>query len=95
MGFIDVFVLTLSVIAYCGWIIYTQDLQWSTITVENIGLSHYPLISPLVLGVIRSICALVVWSTLYYLYTDKNGVELYVLMRDGSKRKILLRYGDN
>ncbi len=94
MGFVDVFGVVLLVIGYCGWIISTEDLEWSSFTLEKVGGSHYPNIPPLALGIVRSICAAIIVATLHYLYTDTGGIELFVLMRDGSKRKVKLRHGE-
>lgn len=94
MGFYDVFAVILLVISYCGWIISTENLEWSSFTLERVGGSHYANIPPIVLGFVRSICAGVIGATLHYLYTDTGGIELYVLMRDGSKRKVQLRHGE-
>jgi hypothetical protein len=90
MGLTDVVGLihlttVLSILIFC-----TQNMDWSAVTLDAVGNSRLSAISPLMLGIMRTICGLIVWGTLLFITLTGKPLFLMVLLRDGNKRLVSL-----
>jgi hypothetical protein len=90
MAFIDCAILLTGVFLLCGYVIRTQDLQLSLISVDLLAESKFDIISPVQLGVMRIFFGIVVWSVDAFLLFDRAGIDFTVLTRDNKKRSVHL-----
>lgn len=78
-------VAMLSLLIFC-----TQDMEWSTVTLETVAHSRVVGVSPLLLGLFRIGCGFVVWGTISFILLTGKPLFMMVLLRDGNKRMVSL-----
>lgn len=79
------FVLMMSLLIFA-----TQDMEWERVQLHTIGDSRLSYISPLVLGLFRLFCALVVWGSLLYITFTRSPLFLTVMLRNGETKIVSL-----
>jgi hypothetical protein len=92
MGFLDVAVVASGFVVMAIYVIQTQEMEWGLVSMDALGRSHIPGLSPLIFGIIRGLCAISVWAVIVSIITDRQGLTLTVLNLDNTKRAILLKH---
>lgn len=91
MAFLDVFGLVLVITIACFYVIASNDLEWNSIQWSHISSSKLAVVTPFTMGVIRLLFSAVVWAVASYLYIDPNGLDLTILMRNGTTKPVHLQ----
>jgi hypothetical protein len=85
MSFSQVFILLSLVLVLISVVLYTQDLQWSQVNLSHCASSRYKAITPLHMGMFRTVCLGVILTTLIHIITTPVPLEVTVLLKDGSR----------
>jgi len=85
MSFSQVIIFLSLVLVLISVVLYTQDLQWSQVNLSHCASSRYEAITPLHMGMFRTVCLGVILTTLIHIITTPVPLEVTVLLKDGSR----------
>ncbi len=85
MSFSQVIIFLSLVLVLISIVLYTQDLQWSRVNLSHCASSRYEAITPLHMGMFRTVCLGVILTTLIHIITTPVPLEVTVLLKDGSR----------
>lgn len=91
MGFHDVLGLLIATIVGCKYILSKHDLEWDSITPLHVASSDY--LNPIYFTAFRVTAGLIVWSLIFYLLFDREGLKITVVTRNGSHKLLHLKHG--